>query len=67
MLTQFPVVYPNEEIFTTALRGAATYGLSWFDAHVWAYAEYYGLDELISEDFQHDRQYGTVRIVNPFL
>ena len=67
MLTQFSVVYPNEEIFRTALRGAATYGLSWFDAHVWAYAEYYGLDELISEDFQHDRQYGTVRVVNPFL
>ena len=67
MLTQFRVVYPNEEIFRTALRGAATYGLSWFDAHVWAYAEFYGLDELISEDFQHDRQYGTVRVVNPFL
>jgi len=67
MLTEFSVVYPNEEIFRTALRGSATYGLSWFDAHVWAYAEYYGLDELISEDFQHDRQYGTVRVVNPFL
>jgi predicted nucleic acid-binding protein len=67
MLTQFPVVYPNEEILRTALRGTATYGLSWFDAHVWAYAEYYGLEELISEDFQHDRQYGTVRVVNPFL
>ena len=39
----------------------------WFDAHLWAYAEHYGLSELYSEDFQHDRLYGTVRVVNPFL
>jgi predicted nucleic acid-binding protein len=24
-------------------------------------------EELLSEDFQHDRLYGTVRIVNPFV
>ena len=34
---------------------------------MWAYAEVNGLDTLISEDFQHDRLYGTVRAVNPFL
>jgi tRNA(fMet)-specific endonuclease VapC len=26
----------------------------------------YALDELLSEDFQHDRLYGTVRAVDPF-
>lgn len=31
------------------------------------YAEHYGMDELYSEDFQHDRLYGTVRVINPFL
>ncbi len=67
LLTLFPVLYPNEDLVRTALRGKATYQLSWFDAHLWAYAEVYGLSELISEDFQHDRLYGTVRIVNPFL
>jgi predicted nucleic acid-binding protein len=41
--------------------------LSWFDAHLWAYAEHYACSTLLSEDFQHDRQYGTVRAVNPFL
>lgn len=66
-LSQFSVVYPNEALVRLALRGAAAYQLSWFDAHMWAYAEHYGLDELISEDFQHDRLYGTVRAVNPFL
>ena len=50
-----------------ALRGAAAYRLSWFDAHLWAYAEHFGLSELWSEDFQRDRIYGTVRAVNPFL
>jgi predicted nucleic acid-binding protein len=30
-------------------------------------AKYYNLEELISEDFQHDRLYGTVRVTNPFL
>jgi predicted nucleic acid-binding protein len=47
---------------------AKQYGIvSWFDAHLWAYAEHYACSTLLSEDFQHDRQYGTVRVVNPFL
>jgi predicted nucleic acid-binding protein len=67
MLREFEVLYPTEALVRTALRGAATYQLSWYDAHLWAYAEHYGLPELLSEDFQHDRMYGTVRVVNPFL
>lgn len=54
------------DILRAALRGAAAYGLSRFDAHLWAYAEYYGLPELLSEDFEHARLYGKVRAVNPF-
>ena len=41
--------------------------LSWFDAHLWAYAEVHGIADLLSEDFQHGRLYGTVTIRNPFL
>jgi predicted nucleic acid-binding protein len=67
LLSVFGVLYPNDSVVRTALRGAAMYELSWFDAHVWAYAEVYGLAELWSEDFQHDRRYGTVRAVNPFV
>jgi predicted nucleic acid-binding protein len=66
LLSQFTVLYPNEQIVRTALRGMPAYQLSWFDAHMWAYAEHYGLETLISEDFQHDRLYGSVRAVNPF-
>lgn len=67
LTAQFPVLYPNDGLLITALRGAATYGLSWYDAHIWAYAEFFGLDEIFSEDFEHGRVYGSVRVVDPFL
>ncbi|MGE0865676.1 MAG: PIN domain-containing protein [Vicinamibacterales bacterium] len=67
MLVQFEVVFPDEEVLRTAIRGAATYELSWFDAHLWAYAERFGLDTIWSEDFEHNRRYGRVRTLNPFL
>ena len=67
LLSEFDVLFPDEEVVRIALRGAAAYQLSWFDAHMWAFAERYGLDELISEDFQHGRLYGTVQARNPFL
>ncbi|HEU4369234.1 MAG TPA: PIN domain-containing protein [Methylomirabilota bacterium] len=67
LLATFVVLYPTAGLFRRAIRGWATYQFGWFDAHLWAYAEEYGLDELASEDFQHDRLYGTVRAINPFL
>ena len=67
LLAQFLILYPNEALVRTALRGASAYQLPWYDAHLWAYAEHYGLSELYSEDFEHGRLYGTVRVVNPFL
>lgn len=67
ILSQFVILYPTETLVRTAIRGWAAYQLGWFDAHLWAYAEEYGLPELVSEDFQHDRLYGAVRVVNPFV
>jgi predicted nucleic acid-binding protein len=66
LLRQFPILYPDEQVLRVAFRGMAMYGLSWSDAHMWAFAEAYGLAQLFSEDFQNGRWYGTVRIVNPF-
>lgn len=66
LLMQFPVIYPTEATFRTALRGAALYKLSWFDAHLWAYADERGLDPIWSEDFEDGRMYGRVRVCNPF-
>ena len=67
LLAEFRVLYPTPEVLVTALRGSAAYQLSWFDAHLWAYAEVYGVPEILSEDFEHGRHYGSVRAVNPFL
>ena len=67
LLIEFPVLYPTETMVRTALRGMATYRLTWFDAHLWAYAEHYGISEILSEDFEHGRRYGTVLIRNPFI
>jgi hypothetical protein len=50
-----------------AIRGCAACQLNWFDAHLWSYAEHYGLAEIWIEDLQQDRLYGTVRVVNPML
>jgi predicted nucleic acid-binding protein len=67
MAKDYSVLYPTSDVLLTALRGTAMYGLSWFDAHLWAYAEVYGVPEILSEDFAHGRHYGSVRAVNPFL
>jgi predicted nucleic acid-binding protein len=67
LIGQFRVLYPSRDVLVTALRGSATYRLSWFDAHLWAYAEVYGAHEILSEDFEHGRHYGSVRTVDPFL
>ncbi len=34
---------------------------------MWAYAEVHRLETLYSEDFQHGRWFGAVRVVNPFV
>jgi predicted nucleic acid-binding protein len=67
LMTEFPVLYPNERVFRAALYGAAMYRMAWYDAHLWAHAEHYGVPELLSEDFEHGRRYGTVWVRNPFL
>lgn len=66
-LQQFEIIWPDEAIVRAALHGTIFFGLSWYDAHLWAYAEVHGLSEILSEDFEHGRYFGSVRIMNPFL
>ena len=66
LLVQFEILYSTESLLRTAIRAVATYQLSWFDAHLWAYAEHYGLDQILSEDFSEGQLIGSVRIRNPF-
>ena len=65
-LAVFDVLYPTDKIIRAAMGATAVYQLPWYDALMWAYAEVNGLTEIISEDFQHGRLYGRVRIINPF-
>ena len=51
IMMEFPILYPDAQVVRTTLRGMAAYQLSWFDAHLWAYAEHYGLPEIISGGF----------------
>ena len=67
LIAQFAVLYPTAEQLVTGIRGTALYGLPWFDAQMWACAEVNGFSEILSEDFQHGRHYGTVRAMNPFV
>ena len=62
-------ISPGDDIdwVPAGVRGCAAYQLNWFDAHLWSYAEHYSLSEILTEDLQHDRLYGTLRAVNPFM
>lgn len=66
LLRQFEVIHPNDRVVRSALQGMATYGLSLWDAHMWAYAEAHEIGILYSEDFEHERWYGSVRVLDPF-
>jgi predicted nucleic acid-binding protein len=43
------------------------YGVSFYDALILQAAMDAGCSTLYSEDFQHDRMYGSVRVINPFI
>ena len=66
MVIAVEVLYPVEPMLSLTLLGSAVHGLSWFDARLWSFSEYFGCELLYSEDFQHERRYGNVRIINPF-
>ena len=67
IMMQFPILFPNAAIVHSALLAAAAFRIPWCDAHMWAYAEHYGMEEIVSQDFEHGRLFGSVRIRNPFL
>jgi predicted nucleic acid-binding protein len=61
------ILYPVENIVRLSLYATAAFGLNWFDAHLWAYAEHYRCSTIYSEDFEHERYYGSVKVINPFV
>ena len=61
------ILYPVENVVRLSLYATATFGLNWFDAHLWAYAEHYRCSVIYTEDFEHGRYYGPVKVINPFV
>ena len=55
------------EIHAAAVVLAREHGLSIYDALIVAAALEAGCDTLFSEDMQHQRVFGSLRIINPFL
>lgn len=66
LMRQFQVIHPDDRVVRSALQGMAAYGLSLWDAHMWAYAEVHELGVLYTEDFEHERWYGGVVVLDPF-
>jgi predicted nucleic acid-binding protein len=49
-----------------AARGVRRYGLSYYDAQIWASARVEGIELVLSEDFENGREIEGVRFVDPF-
>lgn len=63
---EWNVVENRVSLFREALELQQSLKLSFWDANILAAAIASGAEELWSEDFQEGRDYGGVRVVNPF-
>jgi predicted nucleic acid-binding protein len=66
LLVDFEILYPDARVVRMAFNGVSSHGLSWYDAHLWAYAVVHAIPELLTEDLQDGGNYGGVLVVNPF-
>jgi predicted nucleic acid-binding protein len=55
------------QIVWEAARGVRDYGLTYYDAQIWAAARLNQVSVIFSEDFQDGKVMEGVRFVNPFL
>ena len=60
-------IYPSPEIFRQALRLQGETGHRFYDCLILASAMASGAKTIFSEDFQDGRNYGPVKVLNPFL
>jgi len=59
-------VHSSPAIYFEAMRIAEKHRISWYDSLIVAAALEGQCEKLYSEDFQHGRKIGTLRIENPF-
>lgn len=62
----FPAFSITPQIVLEAARGVRDYGLSYFDAQIWAAARLNQVGIVFSEDFQDGQILEGVRFINPF-
>jgi predicted nucleic acid-binding protein len=61
-----PLLSVEPAVVLEALRATVRYGLSYWDAQLWATAKLNGVGVILSEDFQDGAVIEGVRFVNPF-
>jgi predicted nucleic acid-binding protein len=59
-------VFPSTDVWKCAQKVQQLTGNRFFDALIVAGALVSGAESLLTEDLQHDRQIGDLRIINPF-
>jgi predicted nucleic acid-binding protein len=62
----WPVAWITPLIVLEAARGVEAFGLSYWDAQLWATARLNQIGVLLSEDFQDGHRLDGVRFLNPF-
>ncbi|MCU0508865.1 MAG: PIN domain-containing protein [Anaerolineae bacterium] len=62
----WPVISLTDSVVLEAMRGARDYGMSYYDAQLWAVARLNQIPVIFSEDFQDGQELEGVRFVNPF-
>ena len=65
--SSWKVVDNTMELLGRGLAVQERWQLSFWDSMIVAAAQSAGAKELVSEDLSHGQEYGTVRVVNPFL
>jgi predicted nucleic acid-binding protein len=66
LLQAYPVFDLTPLMILEAARGARDYGLSYYDAQIWASARLNQVTTIFSQDFTDGQVLEGVRFVNPF-
>lgn len=65
-LAELPVVAVDQDQILAAAVSSRRDRISFWDALILTAASVAGCEEVLSEDLQHGRSFGPVRVVNPF-
>jgi predicted nucleic acid-binding protein len=61
------LIVQSVQTYKEALQLHSRYRLPWYDSLIVAAAQESGCEILYTEDFQHEQQFGELRVKNPFF